>query len=1051
MAASSRRSRALRAGLSRLRGASSAPAGAPPREEGDPDVELLVGSALFDDDWYRLCLGRALRRRRAVRHYLEVGRARGLTPHPLFDPDFVASQKGVARDADPLVTYLRQRSFALEVHPLLDVAGYVEANPEALEHPDGPLGHYGEHGAPAGLRVNDWYVPDPATQPRGLVDWLEDDARQWYARQQVSLPAWGRGRAPEVADASLGPVTDSRLGTTTVVLVAEQDGQEVRRSVASVLAQTCPDWTLLVLSVEGGVDPRALDLPADSRIVVGDVRHPGVWAARNHALRVAEDGHVAYMVAGDEWLAGRLSSVRRALLDSGSSWVTDCARDEHPGATRRHATRPVSRERLLAGVGTELGTLVATTAVLGSVGGFEESLPSGHVLDLMLRLSEREEPGFAPRLGVSLDRDARRANRRVPATRRPWVDRGDLVSANDEVLNEHLVDWPALGLRETSDDLVSVLVPTNGDWELTSAAVRSVVAAREPGAGCEVIVIDNGSGLVTSAVLASLAEELEDVRVLRSPVNRGFALGNNIALPEARGATVVFLNNDTEVRPGWLGPLLEALRDEAVLGAQSLLLYPTGAVQSAGVVFPRGGGIPHMLLNGFHPRDADGIETYGFRALTGAALALRHADAVSLRGFDPVFRNGMEDVDLCLRLAELRPGRFVVRPDSVVLHHESRAPGRGANALVNRRVLLDRWAGRLPEDDVEAWSQRGYDVHGHEVRVPTGPDRRLHTAQPVLTRRPRAGVVEGLPALRWAVKISSPFGPKGEAWGDTHFARQLGAALGELGQDVVIDHPGEFHRASAHHDDVVLLLRGLAPYTPVVDQVNLTWLISHPDLVAPSDHVGWDRVYVASTPYAEQLAASGAPAVPLLQATDPSLFHPDLAPPDTGHRVLFVGNSRGQARPLVMAAVDCGLPLSVFGAGWDGFLPPELLRGTYLPNEQVGAAYRSAGVVLNDHWEDMSANGFLSNRLFDAVAAGARVVSDEVAGLREVFGDAVQVARTPGELAALVNRPDLDSVFGSDEVRRDRAHRVAAEHSFAARARVLVEDAARIRAGRGLA
>jgi spore maturation protein CgeB len=229
------------------------------------------------------------------------------------------------------------------------------------------------------------------------------------------------------------------------------------------------------------------------------------------------------------------------------------------------------------------------------------------------------------------------------------------------------------------------------------------------------------------------------------------------------------------------------------------------------------------------------------------------------------------------------------------------------------------------------------------------------------------------------------------------------------------------------------------------------WLISHPEDVEPSEHRGYDRVYVASVPFAREMAQGwGAPAVALLQATDPAVFHPDLAEPDTGHRVLFIGNSRGQARPLVVTAAEQGLDLSVYGSGWSGLIDDRFVRGTYLPNDLVGAAYRAAGVVLNDHWSDMHEYGFLSNRLFDAVAAGARVVTDDVAGVEEVFGDAVKVVRDPADLSRLVSVPDLDAVFGDDATRRERAAKVAAEHSFAARARTLVDDALAIRAERGL-
>jgi spore maturation protein CgeB len=45
--------------------------------------------------------------------------------------------------------------------------------------------------------------------------------------------------------------------------------------------------------------------------------------------------------------------------------------------------------------------------------------------------------------------------------------------------------------------------------------------------------------------------------------------------------------------------------------------------------------------------------------------------------------------------------------------------------------------------------------------------------------------------------------------------------------------------------------------------------------------------------------------------------------------------------------------------------------------------------------------GFLSNRLFDAAACGAHVVSDKIDGLDEVFEGLIQSYETPTELAEL--------------------------------------------------
>jgi spore maturation protein CgeB len=155
--------------------------------------------------------------------------------------------------------------------------------------------------------------------------------------------------------------------------------------------------------------------------------------------------------------------------------------------------------------------------------------------------------------------------------------------------------------------------------------------------------------------------------------------------------------------------------------------------------------------------------------------------------------------------------------------------------------------------------------------------------------------------------------------------------------------------------------------------------------------------------------------------------------------VLFVGSTRGQVRPIVRDAVEAGIPLSVYGVGWDGLLPEGSLRGDFMPNEQLPGAYASAGAVLNDHWPEMAAEGFLSNRLFDAVAAGANVISDDAVGLSEVFGESVRTYRTPADLVELL------SSAPKAEARRRAAERIAAEHSFDARARVLVQRAEELR------
>ncbi len=310
--------------------------------------------------------------------------------------------------------------------------------------------------------------------------------------------------------------------------------------------------------------------------------------------------------------------------------------------------------------------------------------------------------------------------------------------------------------------------------------------------------------------------------------------------------------------------------------------------------------------------------------------------------------------------------------------------------------------------------------------------------------------------LRWSVVVSSPKGEAGDQWGDTWFARDLVDALQRQGQEASVVFRGGATSAKRSEDDVVLVLRGLrrvdprdVPKTPKsAGPVWMQWVISHPELVEADEPAAFDATFAASNSWARAARGEfGVPITPLLQATNPRRFNPEAAAPDSGWDVLFVGSTRGEFRPVVRDSLAAGVNLSVFGVGWSGLIPEEVICGEFLPNPELPAAYASAGVVLNDHWSDMAAEGFLSNRLFDAVASGARVLSDEATGLSEVFGDAVVTFANADELAGILHS-DRDQAFPDRAQRIFAAKRVARDHSFDARAEVLVKRARELRNSR---
>ena len=88
--------------------------------------------------------------------------------------------------------------------------------------------------------------------------------------------------------------------------------------------------------------------------------------------------------------------------------------------------------------------------------------------------------------------------------------------------------------------------------------------------------------------------------------------------------------------------------------------------------------------------------------------------------------------------------------------------------------------------------------------------------------------------------------------------------------------------------------------------------------------------------------------------------------------------------------------------------------------------------------------GFVSNRIFDVLASGGRLVTDDVQGLSEVFPDSVATYSSPIELMEILNR-DPDEVYPPEKLAA-LSEVVRNEHSFDTRAGVLIDDVVDLRA-----
>ena len=146
------------------------------------------------------------------------------------------------------------------------------------------------------------------------------------------------------------------------------------------------------------------------------------------------------------------------------------------------------------------------------------------------------------------------------------------------VLLADLLWWPVAQLRRRQasppprdvSGASIVTVSWNGKHFLETLlpSLRRVID--EDGGDHEVIVVDNGS---EDGTVEWLAEVHPWVRVVALPENRFFVRGNKAGVEAATRDVLVFLNNDMEVRPGFLTPLLEGLRDPSVFGVTAEVFF----------------------------------------------------------------------------------------------------------------------------------------------------------------------------------------------------------------------------------------------------------------------------------------------------------------------------------------------------------------------------------------------------------------------------------------------------------------------------------------------
>ena len=188
------------------------------------------------------------------------------------------------------------------------------------------------------------------------------------------------------------------------------------------------------------------------------------------------------------------------------------------------------------------------------------------------------------------------------------------------------------------------------------------------------------------------------MRYQRNTTNLGFAKANNAGARLSESPYLLFLNNDTIVTPGWLSEMVRIARSDrsvGIVGIKQLFPY-TNTIYHTGIVFAPGGKPEHLYPH----LDASLTKVNKqreYQAVTGACLLIERALFDDCGGFDEEYRNGYEDIDLCMQVRQRRR-KVVCCTSAYIYHYGQISEGRTADDDKNAALFLERWSKHVKAD-----------------------------------------------------------------------------------------------------------------------------------------------------------------------------------------------------------------------------------------------------------------------------------------------------------------------------------------------------------------
>ena len=470
-----------------------------------------------------------------------------------------------------------------------------------------------------------------------------------------------RGSAPAVELEALA----ERPLISLVLPAFDTDPRYLRKAVASVRAQTYPDWELRI--VDDG-SARADTRRAIQRACDGDRRisatrleeNRGISAASNRGLELCEGELVGFLDHDDVLVPDALFEVARAFSEQETDVVySDQDKISPEGRVVDPFLKPDWSPVYALGAMYVGHLLVIRRELIAEAGGLDSAFDTVQDFELLLRLSERTQ---------RIHHIPRRLYhwRAIPGS----IALGESEKANVTELQARAVNAHLRRRRIALEATPHPAIPHR-------LRARPAPGFREPSVSL-VKVSRSEHGSFRPARLA------------------------NAGAARATGDFLVFLGDDVEAtETDWVEQLLALASIPGVGAVGPVLTHPDGLVDTAG--FAIGLHDPAApAMRGF-PADGDGY--YGslscareVSAVGMDCMLIRRSLFEELGGFEEAYSRQFSDLDLCLRLAE-RGLSVICTPAPRTISHAGEATRTADFDVIDRGLFVDRFYERLEQGD----------------------------------------------------------------------------------------------------------------------------------------------------------------------------------------------------------------------------------------------------------------------------------------------------------------------------------------------------------------